>query len=219
MKTDCQTNFIVKMRRVFLKNWMVAALFAAVSCGMVACDDDDDNGGTTPPPTEPDITAVCGEYTGTMAIVDVVAPVSDDGTDEPAGTSVDATVTNEAIEFADFPVRDLIVKILGTEEGVDEIIAAIGQIDYNVPYTAQISEDKASVAMTLKPEVLKLTLPGSGEEDPGTDIEVTIEATDGTYTLESKALEFGLAVAGVKVAGVDLPDFESFSLDFDLAKK
>ena len=128
-------------------------------------------------------------------------------------------MTNEAIEFADFPVRDLIVKILGTEEGVDEIIAAIGQIDYNVPYTAQISEDKASVAMTLKPEVLKLTLPGSGEEDPGTEIEVTIEATDGTYTLESKALEFGLAVAGVKVAGVDLPDFESFSLDFDLAKK
>ena len=129
------------------------------------------------------------------------------------------TVTNEAIEFANFPVRDLIVKILGTEDGVDEIIAAIGQIDYNVPYTAQISEDKASVAMTLKPEVLKLTLPGSGEEDPGTEIEVTIEATDGTYTLESKALEFGLAVAGVKVAGVDLPGFRIVLAGFRPCKK
>ena len=163
MKTDCQTNFIVKMRRVFLKNWMVAALFAAISCGMVACDDDGDNGGTTPPPTEPDITAVCGEYTGTMAIVDVVAPVSDDGTDEPAGTSVDATVTNEAIEFADFPVRDLIIKVLGTEEGVDEILAAIGPVDYNVPYTAQMSEDKSAVEMTLASLQKALTAPDSSE--------------------------------------------------------
>lgn len=185
---------------------------------MVACDDDDDNGGTTPPPTEPDITVVCGEYAGTMVVVEA-SPKGDDGAEEPAGTAVDAKVTGEAIEFTDFPVRDLIVKVLGTEEGVDEILAAIGQVDYNVPYTAQMSEDKASVAMTLKPEVLNLTLPGSGEEEPGTEIEVTVEATAATYTLESKRLGFGLSVAGVKVADVDLPDFESFALDFDLAKK
>lgn len=206
------------MKRIFLRNWMVAALFAVASCGMVACDDDDDNGGTTPPPTEPDITVVCGEYTGTMVVVEA-APKGDDGAEEPTGTAVEAKVTGEAIEFTDFPVRDLIVKILGSEEGVDDIIAAIGQIDYNVPYTAQMSEDKASVTMTLKPEVLNLTLPGSGEEDPGIEIEVTVEATAGTYTLESKTLGFGLSVTSVKVADADLPDFESFALDFDLAKK
>lgn len=206
------------MKRTFLKNWMAAALLAGACCGMVACDDDDDNGGTTPPPTEPDITVVCGEYAGTMVVVEA-SPKGDDGAEEPAGTAVDAKVTGEAIEFTDFPVRDLIVKVLGTEEGVDEILAAIGQVDYNVPYTAQMSEDKASVAMTLKPEVLNLTLPGSGEEEPGTEIEVTVEATAATYTLESKRLGFGLSVAGVKVADVDLPDFESFALDFDLAKK
>ncbi len=206
------------MKRTFLKNWMAAALLAGACCGMVACDDDDDNGGTTPPPTEPDITVVCGEYAGTMVVAEA-APLGEEGAEEPAGTAVEAKVTGEAIEFTDFPVRDLIVKVLGTEEGVDEILAAIGQIDYNVPYTAQMSEDKASVAMTLKPEVLNLTLPGSDEETPGTEIEVTVEATAGTYTLESKALGFGLSVTAVKVADVDLPDFEAFTLDFDLAKK
>ena len=206
------------MKRTFLKNWMVAALLAGACCGMVACDDDDDKGGPTPPSSEPDITVVCGEYAGTMVVVEA-SPKGDDGAEEPAGTAVEAKVTGEAIEFTDFPVRDLIVKVLGTEEGVDEILAAIGQVDYNVPYTAQMSEDKTSVTMTLNPEVLKLTLPGSDEETPGTEIEVTIEATAGTYTLESKALGFGLSVAGVKVADVDLPDFESFALDFDLAKK
>ncbi len=58
------------MKRTFLKNWMMAALLAGACCGMVACDDDDDQGGTTPPPTDPDITVVCGEYAGTMVVVE-----------------------------------------------------------------------------------------------------------------------------------------------------
>ena len=205
------------MKRIFLKNWMVAALLAGACCGMVACDDDDE-GGTTPPPTDPDITVVCGEYAGTMVVVEA-APKGDDGSGEPAGTAVEALVTGEAIEFSDFPVRDLIVQVLGTEEGVDEIIAAIGPVDYDVPYTARMSEDESAVEMTPTPEPLKLTLPGSDEETPGTEVEVTVGATDGTYTLASKTLGFGLSVTGMKVAGTDLEGFESFSLDFDLAKK
>lgn len=206
------------MKRTFLKNWMAAALLAGACCGMVACDDDDDKGGTTPPPTDPDITAVCGEYAGTMVVVED-SPKSDDGSEEPAGTAVDAAVTDRAIEFADFPVRDLIVKILGTEEGVDEILAAIGTVSYEVPYTAQMSGDESAVEMTLTPETLNLTLSDGAEEPTETEIEVTIEATAGTYTLETGKLGFGLSVAQIKVGGTDLDGFESFSLDFDLAKK
>lgn len=206
------------MKRTFLKNWMVAALLAGACCGMVACDDDDNKGGSTPPPTDPDITAVCGEYAGTVAVVEV-SPSGDDGSEEPAGTAVDATVTSQAIEFADFPVRDLIVKILGTEEGVDEILAAIGTVSYEVPYTAQTNEERTAVEMTLTPEPLKLTLSDGAEEPTETEIEVTIEATAGTYTLETGKLGFGLSVAQIKVGGTDLEGFEPFSLDFDLAKK
>lgn len=210
------------MKRIFLKNWMVAALMFGACCGMVACDDDDE-GGTTPPPTDPDTTVVCGEYAGTMSILEVV-PIGNDS-EEPAGTAVEARVTETAIEFTDFPVRDLIVKVLGTEEGVDEILAAIGSIDYTVPYTAQMSEDKASVAMTLAPEALTLLLsdgePADSEETTdGTEIVVSIEAQNtGSYELESEKLAFGLAATGVKIAGVDLEGFEPLSLDFDLARK
>lgn len=206
------------MKRTFLKNWMVAALLAGACCGMAACDDDDDKGGTTPPPTDPDITAVCGEYAGTMTVVEV-APAGDGGAEEPAGTSVDATVTSQAIEFADFPVRDLIVKILGTEEGIDGILAAIGTVSYEVPYMAQMNGEETVVEMTLTPEPLKLTLSDDAEEPTETEIEVTIEATAGSYTLETGKLGFGLSVAQIKVGGTDLDGFESFSLDFDLAKK
>ena len=146
------------MKTFFGKSWM-AALLAGACCVMVACDDDDNGGGQTPPPTEPDITAVCGDYAGTMSVVEA-APAADG--EEPAGTAIEAAVSEAEISFTDFPIRDLVVKVLGTEEGVDEIVAAIGQVDYRVPYTAVMSEDKAMVAMTLAPEALKLTLPSGG---------------------------------------------------------
>lgn len=196
----------------------MAALLAGACCVMVACDDDDNGGGQTPPPTEPDITAVCGDYAGTMSVVEV-APAADG--EEPAGTAIEAVVSEAEISFTDFPIRDLVVKVLGTEEGVDEIVAAIGQVDYRVPYTAVMSEDKATVAMTLAPEALKLTLPSGGEGGDGTsDIEVSITAeADAVYTLESGKLLFGLAATGVKVGGVDMEAFEPFSLAFDLLQK
>ena len=177
---------------------------------MVACDDDDNGGGQTPPPTEPDITAVCGDYAGTMSVVE-------------AAPAIEAVVSEAEISFTDFPIRDLVVKVLGTEEGVDEIVAAIGQVDYRVPYTAVMSEDKATVAMTLAPEALKLTLPSGGEGDGEmSDIEIEVSITaeaDAVYTLESGKLLFGLAATGVKVGGVDMEAFEPFSLAFDLLQK
>ncbi len=199
----------------------MAALLAGACCVMVACDDDDNGGGQTPPPTEPDITAVCGDYAGTMSVVEA-APTADDG-EEPAGTAIEAAVSEAEISFTDFPIRDLVVKVLGTEEGVDEIVAAIGQVEYRVPYTAVMSEDKETVAMTLAPEALKLTLPSggeSGDETSDTEIEVSITAeADAVYTLESGKLLFGLAATGVKVGGVDMEAFEPFSLAFDLLQK
>lgn len=74
----------------------------------------------TPPPTKPDITVVCGEYAGAVVVVEA-APMGKASTEEPAGMAVEAKVTGKAIEFSNFPVRDLIIKILGTEEDVDEI--------------------------------------------------------------------------------------------------
>lgn len=205
------------------KNWMAALLLAGACCVMVACDDEDNGngGGQTPPPADPDITAVCGDYAGTMSVVEA-APTAD-GDEEPAGTAIEAAVSEAEISFTDFPIRDLVVKVLGTEEGVDEIVAAIGQVDYHLPYTAEMSEDKATVAMTLAPEALKLTLPSGGESgDETADIEIEVSITaeaDAVYTLESGKLLFGLAATGVKMDGEDLEAFEPFSLEFDLLQK
>lgn len=201
------------MKGTFLKNWLMAALLAGACCGAAACDDDKD--GEIP---DTGIESVQGKYSGTMSVVEVV-PFSGEDTEEPGGATLDAVVTETVIELADIPIRDLIVRILGTEEGVDDLVEAIGPVDYVIPYVAQMSEDASSVELTLDPSVLKLLLP-AGETGDSVEIEVTIEAeTSGSYVPETEKLGFGLSVTGVELAGAGLEDFAPFSLDFDFDKQ
>lgn len=202
------------MKTVFLKNWLAFGLMALAAFGFAACSDDD---GTTPPPPGADETVVEGSYAGTMSVVEAAAPAEGEDADEPAGTAVEAAVSAEAVGFTDFPIRDLVVRIVG-EDSADAIVEAVGKVDYSIPYTAEMSEDKSAVAMTLSPETLVISMPIEGAEP--LEIAVAISAAaDATYTVESSKLGFALSVDGVTLGGEALEGFEAFSLDFDLAKK
>ena len=138
--------------------------------------------------------------------------------------------------YFDDVLREVKGAVMFTDEMADQIVEKLGQVDYAVPYTALMSEDKATIKLTLSPETLKLTLPGDsgndGEEggatttsegseegENDTEIEVTITSdAEGTYTLESKSLVFGLAATAVKLNGQEMP-FEGLSLSFELTKK
>ena len=209
------------MKKMVLRNWLATFLFAAVSCGFAACDDD--KGGT---PAPDNIQAVIGAYSGTMNVLE--AQPLENGEDTTAGTALEASVSESKIEFNDFPIRDLVVKIVG-EELADTIVATVGPIDYEVSYSAVMSEDNSSVRMTLSPQPLKITIEGNSTESVAEDgdqgstsveIEVGISALlEGLYGIESKKLGFNLSVDSVKLNGVDLPEFTAFTLGFDFTKK
>lgn len=196
---------------------MMAAFFVGATFSLVACDDDD-NGGT-PPPTGPDATVVVGSYSGTMQLVEAQPKEGNEG-EEPVGTELEATVTKDAVEFENFPIRSLVAAVLGesgTDDVIDGIIEAVGPVGYTIPYTATINEDKTIVRMALNPEVLNITM--GDPEAGGLTIAVTISAgSDGIYNLESKTLQFPLSVDKIQ-----LGDGEPFSaplhLAFDLIKK
>lgn len=205
------------MKRVILKNWMAAVLLAGACSGLVACDDDNDGA-----PEEPSVAAVQGKYSGTMAIGQAVAPTA---AETPAATALNAVVTADKIQFEDFPIRDLVIQVIGDETLADQIVSQVGKVTYEVPYTAQMSEDKATVKLTLTPGNLKLTLSENGNEatlaetEP-TQIEVTITTEkEGTYTFASKKLGFNLSATSVKLGGEELPGFKALSLNFGLTKK
>lgn len=201
------------MKTVFLKNWLAFGLMALAAFGFAACSDDD---GTTPPPPGADETVVEGSYAGTMSVVEAAVPAEGEDADEPAGTAVEAAVSAEAVGFTDFPIRDLVVRIVG-EDSADAIVEAVGKVDYSIPYTAEMSEDKSAVAMTLSPETLVISMPIEGAEPLEIGVAVSAEA-DAVYTVENGKLVFNLSVEGITVGGEALEGFEAFSLDFDLAK-
>ena len=93
---------------------MAAFLVAGMGCTLAACDDDDAG---TPPPTEPGVEAVIGTYSGTMSLEEA-APTAGNETSET--TELEASVSDKEVLFADFPIRELVVRIAG-EDGADAI--------------------------------------------------------------------------------------------------
>lgn len=209
------------MKKMVLRNWLATLLFMAVCCGFVACDDDKEGA-----PVPEGIQAVVGTYSGTMDVLEA-QPLQNDG-DVTAGTALETSVSESKIEFNDFPIRDLVVKIVG-EDMADAIVEAVGRVDYQISYSAVMSEDNSSVRMTLLPQPLKITIeedstePAIEDGNQGStsmEIEVGISASsEGLYGIESKKLGFNLSVDSVKLNGVDAPGFESFTLGFDFTKK
>lgn len=179
--------------------------------------DEDEN---IPGEPETDITQLEGEYDGTMSI----AQEDNDSLPEPAELA--ATVTAEQIVFEALPVRGMIEMLMpdADQAAIDGIVETLGDIEYTIPYTAAANENGTAIELALAPAKLTLQM-GTAESaalfaDEPLVIEVSVTAADkGLYTIESSKLALGLNVDAVTVGGEELPDFESFSLEFEMTKR
>lgn len=170
----------------------------------VACSDDNE------PENKPEnVKIAAGSYTGVMGY-------TIEGTDEVKGSDVDWTVTevsatSGSVDFANFPVRDLIVAILG-EDGADAIIEAIGPVAYSVKYNSVVNSDKSEIALNFAPEALVLKV---GEME----VKVTILTPEaGNYNVAIKSMDFQLKATEVTLAGTTMENFKPITLRFSTKK-
>lgn len=189
-----------------------------------ACSSDDDS--NIPVYSLKDVD---GNYSGTMLTEPdpPVTPQTNSSKEEqPEGATVTAEVKDNQVMIKKLPVDDLIKSIV--DEGTAEIIIAnLGDINYNIPYTAAFNDDsKGSILLQLKPEPLeiKYTLPtqvqADGEEAPQITIKVTIEAEEkGQYTYKDKKLTFVIKATKVEVEGQPFENFSATTFSFDMVKK
>ena len=146
--------------------------------------------------------------------------------EQPQGATVTAEVKDNQIMIKKLPVDDLIKSIVGEEIG-EIIIETLGDINYNIPYTAAFNDDsKGSILLQLKPEPLeiKYTIPTQvqteGEEAPQITVKVTIEAEEkGQYTYKDNKLTFVIKATQVEVEGEPLENFSVTTFSFDMVKK
>lgn len=199
----------MKFNRIF-----VSLMLAGCTLGFVACSDDDD----PKTPTEPKVEDVYGDYTGTMqtTVLEKSVREGEEG-GEPVGIDVNAVVKNDAVYFDEFPVRDLIVSIVG-EEQADVIVEAIGKVSYKVGYEATMTAAKDSVYMEFDPKPLEISVPLS--EDNVLSVTVEVAAGEkGSYEFETKNLNMGIRAGEVKVNDEPFPAFPVTAFAFEMKKK
>ncbi|MDR0987865.1 MAG: DUF4840 domain-containing protein [Prevotellaceae bacterium] len=186
---------------------MLAAMALCLNATLVSCNDDDD------PSNGPGVKEVEGSYAGTMATL-MISP------GEIPSTEVTAAVKDGKIEFANFPVSNLVGVVLG-----GQVPPALGDyftanpLSYNVPYAAVMNAELNGVELTLAPEPLTITLPAAvmGVEQT---IKVTIEAAGrGNYVFASNVLTFNLRVSKIEVNGQAIPSLPTITLGFEITKK
>lgn len=203
-------------------------VFLVVALGLIttftACSNDDDS--DIPVYSLKDVD---GNYSGTMLTESdpSVNPQTNSPKEEqPEGATVTAEVKDNQVMIKKLPVDDLIKSIVG-EEAAEIIIENLGDINYNIPYTAAFNDDnKGSILLQLKPEPLeiKYTIPtqaqADGEEAPQITIKVTIEAEEkGQYTYKDQKLTFVIKATKVEVEGEPLENFSLTTFSFDMVKK
>ena len=199
----------MKFNRIF-----VSLMLAGCTLGFVACSDDDD----PKTPTEPKVEDVYGDYTGTMqtTVLEKSVREGEEG-GEPVGIDVNAVVKNDTVYFDEFPVRDLIVSIVG-EEQADVIVEAIGKVSYKVGYEATMTAAKDSVYMEFDPKPLEISVPLS--EDNVLSVKVEVAAGEkGSYEFETKNLNMGIRAGEVKVNDEPFPAFPVTAFAFEMKKK
>ena len=189
-----------------LNKLFASALVMGCTLGFASCDNDD----TATPPTIVSTQSMYGDYTGVMTSLTIV-PYEEESTDTPEGTAITATVDNDTIYLTDFPIKD-------------QIVEAVGQVDYKIGYTPTLSAAKDSILFTLDPKPLKLSvnIPGTEEgESLPTAIEIKVQAAEGAnYEGKTTALKFGFQASEVLI-GEDQTPLEGFTpttFDFTTVK-
>lgn len=202
-----------------LNKLFASALVMGCTLGFASCDNDD----TATPPTIVSTQSMYGDYTGVMTSLTIV-PYEEESTDTPEGTAITATVDNDTIYLTDFPIKDIVLSIVGDETTADQIVETVGQVDYKIGYTPTLSAAKDSILFTLAPKPLKLSvnIPGTEEgESLPTAIEIKVQAAEGAnYEGKTTALKFGFQASEVLI-GEDQTPLEGFTpttFDFTTVK-
>ncbi len=216
---------LTKMKKVCCFNrFVLFAMALSIVSSFTACSSDDDDS-NIPVYSLKDVD---GTYSGTMLTESepVNSPENAKEGEKPAGAEVTAEVKDNQIMIKKLPVDDLIKSIIDNDEVAEDIIANLGEINYNISYTPTFDENKNNILLQLKPEPLKIEFIApvqaqeEGEEPAKILITVTIQAEkNGAYTYEGKKLAFIIKATEVKIGEDNYLGFPITTFTFSMVKK
>lgn len=201
-------------------------LFMGCALSFVACSDDDEDSPQLPD-HEVTTEAMFGNYTGKMTVyrVNPLAEGDEEAIADTLGVDVSATINNDTIYLEDFPIRDIVLSIVKNDTLADQIVEAVGNVDYQIGYEPQLTASKDSITFALNPEPLKLSvsMPSATEEEETQlmQVEVKMEAGNAAaYAVETGNVQFDFSAIEILLGEGEeqtaLPDFSAMSFKFDM---
>ena len=198
-------------------------LVAGCSFCLTACSDDDD----VKNPNEIDTSVMFGDYTGKMISLNITAHEGEDENGETeSGIDVSATIENDTVRFEKFPIKDIVLSIVNDEDLANQIVEAVGDVNYSIGYEPALTAANDSIMMNLNPEPLKLTVTmpaeNEGEEAQSLVVEVKVVAGEkkAGYAVENGNLKFNIDATKVMLGeGEEQQEFTGFvptSFHFDM---
>lgn len=152
----------------------------------------------------------------------------EEGPSTPDSIDVSAKVANDTIYFESFPIRDLVLSIVGDEETADQIVEAVGDVDYRIGYTPGLNATRDSILFTLDPKPLKLSvnLPsGTDDGEPAQPLAIEVKVTPAPgagYAARSTNMTFKFqaeeVLLGEGEGQAPLPGFTPTTFDFKMQK-
>ena len=115
------------------------------------------------------------------------------------------------------------MSIVQDETLADQIVEAVGDVNYKIGYEPTLSEAKDSISFVMEPEPLKLSLsmPSATGDAQTMVVEVKVEAVDGAgYAVESGNMKFDLSATEVLLgegdSQISFPGFSATTFKFDM---
>lgn len=178
-------------------------------------------------PNDINTSVMFGDYEGKMTSLSIAAQEEEDENGEATpGMDVSATIANNTLRFEKFPIKDIVLSIVKDEDLANQIVEAVGDVNYDIEYVPTLTVAKDSIMMRLNPEPLKLTVAmpaeDEGEEVQPLVVEVQVVAGEkkAGYAIENGNLEFSIDAAKVLLGeGEDRQEFTGFvptSFHFDM---
>ncbi|NMA74864.1 MAG: DUF4840 domain-containing protein [Bacteroidales bacterium] len=131
---------LIKLQSVFL-----ALILLGFTTTFTACSSDDDDDKRV------SVTDVIGNYTGEISIDPIVAEKTDNATEEDA-EKPSVQVTNDNIKITNLPFEAIVRDYIQDEEIIDDVLASIEAVNYDLSYTASINEKEDGLDLLIKAE-------------------------------------------------------------------
>jgi len=125
---------------------------------------------------------------------------------------VDFKIKKDTLTFPEFPLKEIVTAVVKDPVKVQNALAAMEKVKYNLNYSAAVNADKNWVELTFAPKDLELQIPVDGVNKKTV---VTLAAKQkGYFSGLDYTLRFALAAEKITVNGTALNPFEPIYYNF-----